>query len=237
MLTGALAVVIGIFIYQQIGMAPGARIAQQQQAGVASATPSPGGISIAVLPLVNLSGDASQEFFSDGMTEEITAALAKVPGLRVLGRTSAFQFKGQNKDLRAIGQALGATHLIEGSVRKAGNRVRMTAQLIRVTDDSHLWAENYDRDLTDLFAIQDEIAKAIAASLQVPLGLKQGASLVANRTGDLESYQQYLRAKALVRARGTLESRSPMRLLCWNRLSPAILILRPPWRCWRRPMF
>src|SRR4029079_12255865 len=100
-------------------------------------------ISLAVLPFVNLSSDKEQEFFSDGMTEEITTALAKVPDLRVVGRTSAFEFKGNNKDLRAIGRALSATHLIEGSVRKAGNRVRITAQLIKADDGTHIWAEDY----------------------------------------------------------------------------------------------
>ena len=117
-LMGALVVVIALVSYQQLAPTTGARTARQ--ASVAARRGQPGGISIAVLPFANMSGDAGQEFFSDGMTEEINGALAKVPDLRVVGRTSAFQFKGQNKDLRAIGQALGATHLIEGSVRKAG---------------------------------------------------------------------------------------------------------------------
>lgn len=121
-LAGALVVVIGLVSYQQLS--PGARTAQQ--AAPAASQAAKAATAIAVLPFVNFSGDPGQEFFSDGMTEEITAALAQVPGLRVLGRTSAFEFKGQNKDLRTIGQALGATHLIEGSVRKAGNRVRIT---------------------------------------------------------------------------------------------------------------
>ena len=198
-LIGALVVVIALVSYQQV--APSAGTAQR--ATVADVPRNPGNvISIAVLPFVNLSSDKEQEFFSDGMTEEITAALAQIPGLRVTGRTSAFEFKGQNKDLRTIGQALGVSHLIEGSVRKAGNRVRITAQLVRAADDSHLWAENYDRDLIDVFAIQEDIAKAIAASLRVPLGLAQGDTLVRNRTKDLESYDQYLRAKALERTEG-----------------------------------
>jgi TolB-like protein len=159
------------------------------------------GISVAVLPFVNLSSDKEQEFFSDGMTEEITAALAKIPKLPVVGRTSAFQFKGQNKDLSAIGQALHATYLLEGSVRKAGDRVRITAQLIRAADDFHVWTESYDRELKDVFAVQEDVARTIAASLQVPLGLKQGENLVSNRATDLDSYQQYLRARALYRAR------------------------------------
>jgi len=161
----------------------------------------PAGVSVAVLPFLNLSSDKEQEFFSDGITEEITSALAKVPGLTVIGRTSAFQFKGENKDMRAIGQALGANNLIEGSVRKAGNQIRITAQLIKASDGTHLWTESYDRKLTDIFAVQEDIATAIAGALQVPLGLKPGQSLVSNRTTNIASYQDYLRAKALYRAR------------------------------------
>jgi TolB-like protein/Flp pilus assembly protein TadD len=187
-------------------------------AGEASAPPSaaqrsaptPAGISLAVLPFVNLSSDKEQEFFSDGMTEEITSALAKISGLNVVARTSAFQFKGANKDMRAIGQALGASHLIEGSVRKDGNQIRITAQLIKADDGTHLWTESYDRELKGVFAIQEEIATAIAASLRVPLGLKEGQSLVSNRTIDTDSYQDYLRAKALVRGRGPLEPGGPL---------------------------
>src|SRR5205085_11237445 len=118
-----------------------------QQAGVAVArsvaASLKGAISIAVLPFANMSGDAGQEFFSDGMTEEITSALAKVPDLRVVARTSAFEFKGKNRDIQSIGQQLHATHFIEGSVRKAGNRVRITAQLIKADDGTHIWAEDY----------------------------------------------------------------------------------------------
>ena len=175
----------------------------QQQTSVqrgAAATPH-GGISLAVLPFVNLSSDKDQEFFSDGMTDEITSALAKVRDLSVVGRSSAFQFKGEKKDLRAIGQALSARYLIDGSVRKAGDRVRITAQLIEAGNGVQLWSENYDRELKDVFAVQEDIAQAIAVSLRVPLGLQQGENLVSNRTGDLEFYQQYLRASALYRAR------------------------------------
>ena len=197
-------------------LAPSEKPALSLPAGLApteraSLPPSPpAGISIAVLPFANMSGDASQEFFSDGMTEEITAALAQIKALRVVGRTSAFQFKGENKDLRAIGKALSASYLIEGSVRKAGNRVRITAQLIHAGEDCHLWAQSYDRELTDVFAIQENIALAIAASLEVPLGLKEGENLVSNRTRDTDSYQDYLRAKAFVRARGPLEPGGPL---------------------------
>src|SRR5262249_55236284 len=162
-----------------------------------------GPISLVVLPFANMSGDASQEFFSDGMTEEITSALAKIRDLRVVGRTSAFQFKGQNQDLRTIGQQLHATHLIEGSVRKAGDRVRISVQLIKADDGTHIWTEDYDRNLTDIFAIQEDIAQAIAASLRVSLGLSLGQNLVNNRKIDPETYyQQYLHANALLNGRG-----------------------------------
>jgi TolB-like protein/DNA-binding SARP family transcriptional activator len=193
-LTSGLAAVVATFLVYQFVPRAGTTTAQQQ-------TSPAGTITIAVLPFTNLSSDVEQEFFSDGITEEITSALAKVPGLIVIGRTSAFEFKGQNKDLRRIGQALGTTHLIEGSVRKAGTRVRITAQLIVADSGAHLWTENYDRELTDVFAIQEDIATAIATSLRVPLGLQQGDTLVRNRTNNPESYDQYLRARALYRAR------------------------------------
>jgi TolB-like protein len=167
-------------------------------------------ISVAVLPFANLSRDLDQEFFSDGISEEITAALTQVRGLRVVGRASVFQVKGERKNLRDIGRNLGASHVIEGSVRRAGNRVRITAQLICVLDGAHLWAENYDRELTDVFAIQEDIAQAIAASLQTPQGLKEGQTLVPNKTSDIDSYQDYLRARALVRIRGPLEPGGPL---------------------------
>jgi len=168
----------------------------------ASQNPPLGTPAIAVLPFANMSGDPSHEFFSDGVTEEITSALAKVPNLQVIARTSAFQFKGKHQDVRAVGQTLGANHLIEGSVRRAGERVRITAQLVRAGDGVHMWSQTYDRQLTDIFAIQEEIAQAIATALRAPLGLEPGEQLVANRTVDVESYQQYLVARALYRARG-----------------------------------
>ncbi len=197
--------------------------------------PRPAGVSIAVLPFLNLSSDKDQEFFSDGITEEITSALAKVPGLTVIGRTSAFQFKGENKDLRAIGQALGAKNLIEGSVRKAGDQVRITAQLIKAEDGTHLWTESYDRELKDIFTVQEDIATAIAAAMRVPLGLAQGERLVPNRTGDLDAYQQYLHARALFRARKADEAisllqsvvaRDPNYAPAWALLSITITLPR-----------
>jgi TolB-like protein/DNA-binding winged helix-turn-helix (wHTH) protein len=161
----------------------------------------PAETSIAVLPFVNLSGDPGQEYFSDGMTEEITSALAKISNLPVVGRTSAFAFKGKNENLGAIGQALHAAYLLEGSVRKAGERVRITAKLINAATGDLVWTDNYDRDLTDIFAVQEDVAQAIAAALRVPLGLKQGEELVNNRKIDPASHENYLRAAALVRGR------------------------------------
>ncbi|HWU56313.1 MAG TPA: hypothetical protein VN175_12475, partial [Rhizomicrobium sp.] len=166
----------------------------------------PAGASIAVLPFVNLSGDASQEFFSDGITEEITAALAKIPDLPVVGRTSAFQYKGKTGDLRVIGRALNASYVLEGSVRKAGDRIRITAQLVSTATGDHIWTDSYDRQFKDVFALQEEVAQAIAGALRVPLGLRQGEQLVSDRTTDTNSYQDYLRARALFRARNMAQA-------------------------------
>ena len=194
-LIGALVVVIGLVSYQQLAPAPSARTAQE--AGIAPLSSQPGGISVAVMPFANLSGDSGQEFFSDGMTEEIMTALAKVSALRIVGRESAFQFKGQKTDMHAVGQALGANYLVEGSVRKAGDQVRITAQLVQADNGVSVWTDSYDREMKNIFATQSDIAQAIAGALRVPLGLKQGDTLVSNRTSDLDSYDQYLRAKAL----------------------------------------
>src|SRR5208282_2966921 len=123
--------------------------------------------SIAVLPFANMSRDADDEYFSDGLAEEIINALVKVPGLKVIARTSAFAFKGQNTDIRKIAETLGVANILEGSVRRAGNRLRITAQLITAADGSHLWSERYDRQIEDIFAVQDEIAAAIASELKL----------------------------------------------------------------------
>ena len=125
--------------------------------------------SIAVLPLVNTSGDPSNEYFSDGLSEELIAVLAKIPELKVIGRSSSFFFKGKSGDSAAIGQKLGVANLIEGSVRKQGDRVRIVAELISATDGRSLWSETYDRELKDVFAVQEEIAKAVAEQMKVRL--------------------------------------------------------------------
>src|SRR5262245_28408267 len=125
--------------------------------------------SIAVLPFANMSADPENEFFSDGLTAELLNVLAKIPVLKGTGRTSSFAFKGKQEDLRQIGQKLGVGTLLEGSVRKAGNRVRISAQLVKASDGFHLWSETYDRVLDDIFAVQDDIARSVSAALHVKL--------------------------------------------------------------------
>ena len=151
--------------------------------------------SIAVLPFVNMSSDAEQEFFSDGITEEILNSLASEKSLKVAGRTSSFAFKGQNDDLRRIGDALGVAHILEGSVRKVGAQVRITAQLIQVDDGFHLWSETYDRELTDVFAIQDEIANEILKQLRSQLLADEELVVVEAKRTNPVVYDLYLRAK------------------------------------------
>jgi eukaryotic-like serine/threonine-protein kinase len=148
--------------------------------------------SIAVLPFVNMSGDKEQEYFSDGLAEEIINALTQIPGLIVIARTSAFAFKGKEEDITKIAEALRVSTILEGSVRKAGNRIRITAQLIDAARGSHLWSQRYDREMTDVFAIQDEIAQAIAEKLR----LKLAAGPLAKRyTRNLEAYNVHLKAR------------------------------------------
>ena len=168
--------------------------------------------SIAVLPFVNMSEDASNEYFSDGISEEILNALAQVKELKVAGRTSSFAFKGQNQDLRKIGETLGVENILEGSVRKAGGKVRITAQLVKVDDGFHLWSETYDRELNDVFAIQDEIAKSIL--LELKAALLDGASPLVNSTRtNSEAYDLYLMAKQRLYERTELTVQSAADLL------------------------
>lgn len=150
--------------------------------------------SIAVLPFADLSPGHDQEYFSDGLAEEILNDLTKVPSLKVVARTSAFQFKGKNEDLRVIGHKLNVENILEGSVRREGTRVRITAQLVKVDDGFHLWSESYDRDFTGIFTVQDDIAKAVTSSLKLKL-LAGKSSLSASRTANPEAYQDFLQAR------------------------------------------
>jgi adenylate cyclase len=151
--------------------------------------------SIAVLPFSDMSIEKDQEYFCDGIAEEIINDLTHVKGLRVAARTSSFSFKGKSEDVRAIGRKLGVDAVLEGSVRKAGNQLRITAQLINVNDGYHLWSERYDRELKDVFAIQDEIARSIAATLRITLSPTEKDAISRVPTTDLQAYDYYLRGR------------------------------------------
>jgi adenylate cyclase len=169
---------------------------------VAGGRPSIPEKSIAVLPFQNLSDDKSTAYFSDGITEEILNALAQIPNLKVAARRSAFQFKGSDLDLQKIGQTLGVAHILEGSLQKAGNQVRINVQLVDVNNGLQAWSEKYDRKLDNVFAVEDEIAKAIATKLRVQLTGGAGQPLVASSTNNPQAHELYLRGLALLAARG-----------------------------------
>ena len=153
-----------------------------------SAAPSTAaGPSIAVLPFANMSADKDQEYFADGVTEEILNSLAHVEGLRVIGRTSSFYFKGRNEDLASIARKLAVGAVLEGSVRKDGNRVRVTAQLLDTADGSRLWSETYERELTSIFQVQEDVARAVVAALQLRLLPSQALATRASRTANPEA--------------------------------------------------
>src|SRR5258708_11408344 len=183
--------------------------------------------SIAVLPFANMSGKSDQDYFSDGMTEELLNVLAKVPQLKVVARTSVFQFKAKGGDIREIGRKLGVTNIVEGSVRRDGPEVRITAQLVRVADGFHIWSETYDRKLERVFALQDEIAQRIGAARKLSLGIS--APVAARAPIDPEAYDEYLKGRALMRQRSDLPSaivhfkkavaRAPEFAAAWSSLS------------------
>jgi adenylate cyclase len=154
-------------------------------------------VSVCVLPFLNMSGDADQEYFSDGISEDITTDLSKVSALEVIARNTAFQFKGQSVDVGDVARKLNVTHVLEGSVRKAGNRVRITAQLIDGKTGGHIWADRFDRDLTDIFAIQDEISKAIVDALKVKLLPAEKKAIEQRGTTNANAYNLYLMARQL----------------------------------------
>jgi len=166
--------------------------------------------SIVVLPFVNMSSDPDQEYFSDGLSEELLNVLAQIKDLRVISRTSAFAFKDKDIDIPTIAAQLGVTHVLEGSVRKAGNDVRITAQLIEVATDSHLWSDAYNRKLENIFEIQEEISKAIAAELQVTLGTSRQTG---NPSENLEAWQLFLRGRSLYQNRGEAQLARSVSLL------------------------
>ena len=168
------------------------KLRRELESRVPAVQPHP---SIAVLPFSNLSADPEQEYFCDGMAEEIINALTHIENLRVIARTSAFAFKGKHEDVREIGRRLDVETLLEGSVRKAGSRLRITAQLVKVADGSHLWSERYDREMEDVFGIQDEISLAIVEKLKIKLLGKEEPKIVKRYTEDLDAYNLYLKGR------------------------------------------
>jgi len=179
----------------------------EAKATAAKAAPAIAPGSIAVLPFVNMSNDADNAYFSDGISEELLNVLARVEGLGVASRTSSFAYKGSKLGTAAIAGELKVAHILEGSVRKSGNQVRITAQLIDAANDRHLWSETFDRELTDIFAIQDEIANAIVVALRARLGASGAAATVSVRadTGNMQAYELYLKARELFIARTSLD--------------------------------
>jgi TolB-like protein len=192
---GIVLVVLGLTA--SLWLSRPAKVPEVKSASVgAVATPS-----IAVLPFVDMSAEKNQEYFSDGLAEELLNSLARMPELKVAGRTSSFQFKGKNEDLRVIGQKLNVTTILEGSVRREGKRVRITAQLVNAQDGFHLWSETYDREIDDIFAVQDEIARSVAGSLKVAL-LGERATKPAAQVKNAEAYNAYLQGRYFLDRRG-----------------------------------
>jgi TolB-like protein/Tfp pilus assembly protein PilF len=203
-------------------------------AGAGDAAPvHPAESRLVVLPFANLSADADSDYFSDGLTEEIIHALARVPGLKVIARTSAFAFKNRTEDVRRIGSALGVTHIVEGSVRKSGERIRVSVQLIRADDGTHLWSERYERRLSDVFSMQDEIASAMRAALQ----LKLAPHAMTDATRNIAAYEAFLKGvhhlnkmtpDSMLRAREQLEEaidRDPQFVAAHSTLATYFMIL------------
>src|SRR5205807_4887221 len=157
--------------------------------------------SIAVLPFINMSGDPEQEYFSDGITEDIITDLSKVSGLFVVARNTAFTYKGKSVEVQEVAKRLGVNFILEGSVRKAGSRVRVTGQLIDGKTGGHMWADRYDRDLTDIFAIQDEITHAIVEQLKVKLLPQEKKNIAQTPTDNVEAYTYYLRGRQFIERR------------------------------------
>jgi adenylate cyclase len=154
--------------------------------------------SIAVLPFANMSGDPEQEYFSDGISEDVITDLSKIAGLMVIARNSSFTYKGRSVDIREVGRDLGVRSVLEGSIRRVGNRVRIAAQLIDATSGAHLWADRYDRDLTDIFPVQDDVTRRIVDALKVTLSPAEKARLADSGTPNVDAYDCYLRGRELL---------------------------------------
>lgn len=201
LIIGGLIFAVGFLLVDKFYLTPTQQADEQAVAEAEALT----GTSIAVLPFVNLSSDPEQEFFSDGISEEILNVLVRVDGLSVASRTSAFAYKGQDMNISDIAADLNVVHVLEGSVRKSGTTVRITAQLIDARTDRHLWSETYDRELTDIFAIQDDISNAIVSALKDTLGIETlEAVSVKALTDNMSAYELYLKGRELFIARDDL---------------------------------
>ena len=176
---------------------PGATIPTTPRSRAAKPEPN-AAASIAVLPFTNMSGDPEQEYFSDGISEDIITDLSKIAGLTVIARNSSFTFKGRSVDIREVGKELGVRSVLEGSIRRASNRVRITAQLIDATNGAHLWADRYDRDLTDIFEVQDDVTRRIVDALKVTLSPAENTRLADSGTPNIEAYDCYLRGREVM---------------------------------------
>jgi TolB-like protein len=181
-----------------------AEAAARIRSAIAPRAEQTSGPSVAVLPFVNMRPDRENEYFSDGMTEEVTTLLSRVPGVRVASRTSAFAFKGKELDARQIAERLRVTTLVEGSVRKVGNRIRLTAQLVDAAGGYQLWSETYERTLGDVFTLQQELAQAIVAALPLTPPIPPPVPVVRPATTSIDAYNLYLRGRFFTRKR-TLE--------------------------------
>jgi TolB-like protein/Tfp pilus assembly protein PilF len=193
MIIAVLLLAVGYFAFDKFVLAP-----RRQATQLPNESSSAGNAqSIAVLPFVNMTSDKEQEFFSDGLSEELLNQLAQIPQLRVIARTSSFSFKGKEVDVRTIASTLNVANVLEGSVRKSATTLRITAQLIRASDSSHLWSQTYDRAITDVFKVQDEIARDVVAALKVKL-LPTQELPKAQRTSNTEAYQEYLQGRFFI---------------------------------------
>ena len=177
---------------------PGATPLAAAKSNAAKPEPNGATASIAILPFTNMSGDPEQEYFSDGITEDIITDLSKIAGLTVIARNSSFTYKGRSVDIRTVGRELGVRSVLEGSIRRAGKRVRITAQLVDAATGGHLWAERYDRDLTDIFEVQDDVTRQIVDALKVTLSPAENARLTAGGTSSMDAYDYVLRGRELL---------------------------------------
>ena len=198
LIIGALVVALGYFIWdRQAGNEPAVVVSESMpDEGDTHAGDEPAPRSIAVLPFINMSSDEEQEWFSDGLTEEILNALARTPDLLVAARTSSFKFKGSNEDIPTIAKALGVAHVLEGSVRRGGDQLRVTAQLIRAGDGFHLWSQTYDRNPDDVISIQEEIALEIATALETAMDPEALAHMISAGTDSVPAFNAYLKGLA-----------------------------------------